>query len=172
MASQFKNPAAWIGGLISRERRSELLADNLLSLSASSTHACFAAEDRAHNEMALTCLAAALAVYRAEHGEYPEKLDALVPDVLSELPVDLYHEKPFVHQRGGEGYLLYSTGPNGQDDGGSNDIMSVFEGQSLWDFDEAQHEAKEQQIPTGADDNSIRVPVLPFKLPEPASETE
>lgn len=167
MASQFKYPTAWIGGLISRERRSGLLAENLLSLSASSNRACLAAEDRANNEMALTRLASALAVYRAEHGAYPEKLDALVPDVLPELPVDLYYEKPFVYRRDGEGYLLYSAGPNGQDDGGSNRTTSILAGRYVHQLDPTGEKMLWEQIPEKADDLAIRVPTPPFKLPEP-----
>ena len=45
-------------------------------------------EDEAHTRIELTRLAAALAVYRAETGGYPEKLDDLVPGVLDKLPVD------------------------------------------------------------------------------------
>jgi hypothetical protein len=87
------------------------------------------------------------------------------------LPVDLYHEKPFIYQRDGEGYLLYSTGPNGVDDGGSNSRYGsgILAGREIgWNEDDATEKLR-QQIPEGADDLSIRLPRPPFKLPEPPS---
>ena len=86
--------------------------------------------------------------------------------------------------------MLYSLGPNGKDDGGSNEgdnhisFEPVFEGRAIEepDFDhggydpetgdwidtegsaraEAEREALIEKIPAGADDISLRMP-----LPEP-----
>lgn len=58
----------------------------------------------------------ALAAYRAEHGQYPERLEQLAPnDSMS----DLFRENsPLGYRRLPNGYLLYSVGPNGRDEQG------------------------------------------------------
>jgi len=62
----------------------------------------------------------ALSLYRAEHGTYPETLDALVPNFLDSIPVDFW-EEPLRYAREGVGYHLYSIGENGVDDDGANE---------------------------------------------------
>jgi len=59
----------------------------------------------------------ALRLYRAEHGEYPAALAAVVPDYLEELPPDPFSGEPFRYRREGEGWLLWSVGEDGDDDG-------------------------------------------------------
>jgi hypothetical protein len=117
-----------------------------------------AAQDRANAKLDLVRLAAALAVYRAEKGSYPHNLDELVPGVVASLPVDLYTAKPFQYRRIGDGYLLYTAGPNGQDDGGSNEQMGVYEGDNPNDFSDSEAETMREKIRLGADDFAIRVP--------------
>jgi hypothetical protein len=165
LGASLQSPSRWAGSVFSRRQRSQVVADVALSLLLPALSAALRAEDRGNTEYALVQLAAALAVYRAENGAYPEKLDALVPGVLPQLPADLFHGKPYIYQRDGEGYLLYSAGPNGDDDGGSNDERKVFQGQPLEDLDDVQSEQLLPQIPRGADDHSIRVPRPAFKLP-------
>ncbi len=63
-------------------------------------------------------LAFALAAYRDEHKRYPDKLDALAPKYLAEVPSDLFSGKALIYRPLGNGYLLYSVGVNGRDDGG------------------------------------------------------
>lgn len=144
LEAMIKSPIASIGGLFSRNQRSALVGDMMQVLFLPAVQAASQVEDRSQTTSALTRTAAALAVYRARHGEYPDELAALVPDVLPELPLDLYSEKPFIYERKSDGgYLLYSVFENGVDDGGT-DI------------------GKDQA------DLVIRVPVPPFKLPEPS----
>ena len=78
----------------------------------------------------LARLAAALAVYRAEHAAYPEKLAELVPDITPEPAHRPYHGKPYFYRRTADGYFLYSAGENGDDDGGSKHIHDIFEGRA------------------------------------------
>jgi hypothetical protein len=161
----------WAIGAVSVRRRNEMLTSAIIESISSTFQSVSEAEDRGNTMLALTQFAAALAVYRAERGEYPVQLEQLVPEILSELPVDLYHEKPFIYQRDGEVYLLYSTGPNGVDDGGSNSRYGsgILAGREIgWNEDDATEKLR-QQIPEGADDLSIRLPRPPFKLPEPPS---
>lgn len=80
------------------------------SLKSADQHAVYLA-------MAETGLA--LAAYRAEHDEYPEDLAALTPRYANKLPVDPYAlDKPLCYRRQTSGYLLYSVGPDGLDQGG------------------------------------------------------
>ncbi len=63
-------------------------------------------------------LAFALAAYRGEHKRYPDKLDVLAPKYVAEIPSDLFSGKTMIYRPLGNGYLLYSVGVNGRDDGG------------------------------------------------------
>ena len=68
----------------------------------------------------LTKLAFALAEYRARHGSYPAKLADLVPKYVAAVPQDIFSGGALHYTLQGDGYLLYSVGPNGKDDGGRN----------------------------------------------------
>ena len=86
--------------------------------------ACMAArkaEDIATMRFELIKLAFALAAYRADHGAYPEKLAELVPKYVKVIPKDIYNnDADLNYTRKDDGYLLYSFGPNGIDDGGKD----------------------------------------------------
>jgi hypothetical protein len=77
------------------------------------------------NEAQIVC---ALERYRLSHGEYPETLDALVPQFIEKLPHDIIGGEPLHYRRtdppsqssgatSGK-FLLYSVGWNETDDGG------------------------------------------------------
>jgi hypothetical protein len=76
------------------------------------------ARDRMFVYDQLTEIALALSAYRTEHGEYPKALAAIQPDYLPGIPEDPYTKGPFRYRRWSDGYMLYSVGPNGEDDGG------------------------------------------------------
>jgi hypothetical protein len=63
-------------------------------------------------------LAFALAAYHADHKKYPAALADLVPKYIDKIPDDLFSGKPLIYKPTGAGYLLYSVGVNGADDGG------------------------------------------------------
>ncbi|MCL2005022.1 MAG: type II secretion system protein GspG [Planctomycetaceae bacterium] len=62
----------------------------------------------------------ALTAYHRDNGNYPEGLDALQERYIAELPFDPFSGGWFRYILEPEGYLLYSVGPNGEDDGGRN----------------------------------------------------
>ncbi|HNZ19635.1 MAG TPA: hypothetical protein PLB67_15120 [Candidatus Hydrogenedentes bacterium] len=70
----------------------------------------------AQAEMARVALA--IKAFRRDTGTYPETLDDLAPRYLPELPRDPYSGQDFIYTRDESGFLLYSVGPNGTDDGG------------------------------------------------------
>lgn len=68
----------------------------------------------------LTKLAFALAQYRADHDSYPVTLADLVPKYVAEIPKDIFNDSDLHYTRQDDGYLLYSVGSNGRDDGGKS----------------------------------------------------
>ena len=74
------------------------------------------------NEAQIAC---ALGRYRLAHGEYPETLDALVPQFSEKLPHDIIGGQPLHYRRTADGkFLLYSIGWNETDDGGE-DVLAT-----------------------------------------------
>ena len=80
------------------------------------------AVDKAHTRSVQTrenlFLAFALADWKNQHDRYPEKLDELVPDLVTKPPIDAFTGKPLNYRREGNGFLLYSVGVNHEDDEG------------------------------------------------------
>ena len=173
LAAAVRSPGQMVAGVVSRTQRSKLVSGIMLSLFLPAVTAATDVEDRANTMLELTRFAAALAVYRAEQGAYPENLKELTPGVLDEVPVDLYNAKPFVYKRLADGFLLYSAGENGTDDGGSNARLQSIQGQVISELDEALQEQLVPTIPAGADDISIRAQRRVFEWPKlapPAGE--
>lgn len=68
----------------------------------------------------------ALERWRIEHGAYPESLAELVPSILPSVPIDPWTGQTLRYRRVdpsrdelGRGFLLYSVGRDGRDDGGA-----------------------------------------------------
>ncbi len=62
-------------------------------------------------------IALGLKAYQAEHGAYPESLAAL-EQAGWRLPTDPFTQKPYHYRREGAGFLVWSTGPDMDDDNG------------------------------------------------------
>ena len=71
---------------------------------------------RAHLDLATTALA--IERYRLATGKVPGQLEDLAPQYLQQVPVDPFDGKPIRYEPGSPGYLLYSVGEDGRDDGG------------------------------------------------------
>jgi hypothetical protein len=76
------------------------------------------AEDRAGQVQDNLAVAFALAWYQRDHGRYPERLEALAPKYLAKVPSDRFSGKALIYRPAEKGYLLYSVGVNGKDEGG------------------------------------------------------
>lgn len=64
-------------------------------------------------------IACALERYHLAHSEYPDSLDALVPQFIETIPHDIMGGQPLHYRRTDDGkFLLYSIGWSEQDDGG------------------------------------------------------
>ena len=82
------------------------------------------------NEAFVAC---GLERYRLARGEYPETLEALVPQFAEKLPHDIVGGKALKYHRGANGgFLLYSVGWNEKDDGGVPGRTNV-EGDWVWE---------------------------------------
>jgi hypothetical protein len=88
----------------------------LPDIGRASTHQYTALARRRLVEMAL-----ALAAYEAEMGSYPVLPVLLKPRYIDELPLDPFDDEPFKYQRRGQGFVLYSVGPDMDDDGGRDE---------------------------------------------------
>ena len=86
---------------------------------------------RAQSGLDQARVACALERYRLVRGSYPADLQGLVPTVLAEIPHDVVGGHPLRYVRLGSSYLLYSTGWNGQDDGGKVDT-DLEQGDWVW----------------------------------------
>jgi len=62
-------------------------------------------------------------LHKSRTGAYPESLEALVPVILGEIPIDPFTGEPLVYRRDGEGFIVYSLGSNEKDDGGRSTYM-------------------------------------------------
>ena len=77
-------------------------------------------------------------IYKARAGRYPDGLEALVPDILPEVPIDPFTGKPFVFRIQNGELLIYSLGSNQKDDGGRMSPMTqlVMEKDDDWTWRE------------------------------------
>lgn len=71
-------------------------------------------------------LACALERFRLADGRYPEQLGALVPRYLRTVLNDIMTGEPMVYRPAAQGYVLYSVGGNGVDDGGAPVARSMW----------------------------------------------
>jgi hypothetical protein len=162
-------PIQLIIAAFSIHRRSEMLGGYITAQMLSSLDDPMEFEERTNAHFQLIRVAAALAIFRAEHHGYPAKLVELVPSPLEKPSVDLYNNKPLVYRSTDDGYLLYSCGENGVDDGGSHKEWDILEGRQLQQQKDGNPPQSQTQIPAGADDISIRVPSTPFESPTAAA---
>jgi hypothetical protein len=85
-------------------------------------------DDRARMRHEIVTVCLALVAYKARHGEFPEELAALAPEIIPEVPVDVHSEKAFDYQRRApEHVVIVSLGSNQVNDAGAiyNDDLIV-----------------------------------------------
>ena len=92
------------------------------------------------HQACLRCAYVGLAAerYRQINRRWPDALAALVPEFLKELPADPYDSSPLKYRRLDDGIVIYSVGPDGQDNGGKLDRQNPTApgtdiGFQLWD---------------------------------------
>jgi hypothetical protein len=81
----------------------------------------------------LTVTAIAIERYTLRNGHPPPDLDALVPQFLSTVPIDLMSAKPLRYKLNpNDSFVLYSVGEDGRDDGGDPNPASATNKFDLW----------------------------------------
>jgi len=73
---------------------------------------------RSRAQLQTARVALALECARRKQGRWPDSLDQLVPEWLGKVPLDPYTGKPLLYRPWDHGVVVYSVGPNQQDDGG------------------------------------------------------
>jgi hypothetical protein len=82
-------------------------------------------EEAEHNvRFSIIDSALALYLYEREHGAYPSQLEFLVPAFMPVVPADVFSGEVLHYRPQGEGYVLYSVGPDGEDDSGVEDDLA------------------------------------------------
>ena len=84
----------------------------------------------------------ALERYRFAHGQYPDNLDALMPQFIEKIPHDIIGGRPLHYRREANGqFVLYSVGWNETDDGGtaalkqdSTTAADINQGDWVWKY--------------------------------------
>jgi len=71
-------------------------------------------------------IALALAAYRADHGAYPDSLSALEAAGWT-LPTDPFGGGPYHYRREGDGFVVWSIGPDVDDDNAARDYNAYQE---------------------------------------------
>lgn len=96
----------------------KILGDILITLLSPAFQAWSDVADRTEQSHRNLHIAFSLAAYHRDHDSYPKKLDALAPKYLPKIPNDLFSGKALIYRPSKKGYLLYSVGVNGEDEGG------------------------------------------------------
>jgi hypothetical protein len=85
----------------------------------------FIESDASKAQLAGSRLAVGIEAYRAKHGQYPENLPALVPEIFPAIPADPFARDGFCYKRidpatdpQHRSFLLYTIGADGEDNGG------------------------------------------------------
>ncbi|WP_417385698.1 hypothetical protein [Gimesia sp.] len=74
---------------------------------------------RGQNRKAMVLIGLALVVYRSQHETYPTALSELTPEILAEVPLDMFSHEPFQYTRDGSKQArLTSWGANQANDAG------------------------------------------------------
>lgn len=63
-------------------------------------------------------IALELKAYKARNGHYPDTLAALQQHLAWDIPEDVFSGDPLIYRLSGDGFVLYSVGPDGVDNGG------------------------------------------------------
>jgi len=103
---------------LDNKARGKAMGDLILTLLMPAFGKVQDAYDRAEQTQRNLHLAFALAAYQRDNGRYPAKLDDLAPKYLAAVPDDLFSGKALLYRPAEKGYLLYSVGVNGKDEGG------------------------------------------------------
>jgi hypothetical protein len=78
-------------------------------------------------------------IYRNRRGKFPEALNDLSPEILTEIPLDPFTGESLIYRKEGDGFIVYSVGSNLKDDGGRETLRItslVMEKDDDWAWNE------------------------------------
>ena len=150
---------------IDRKTRSHMMADIFARLMMPALSAASEAEARVDTQLDLVRLAAAPAVYRAQHHAYPESLAALAPEIFPTAGRPLSREAFHLPARTRRLFALNTAGPNGQDDGGSHQDYNILAGRRLDELPDEESFELFEQIPPAPTTSPSASPAPPSNSP-------
>lgn len=112
-------PLRWVPMMMFAPRRAitDTVGTTLMTLLFPAFEQANQARTRADARRDLVRIGFALAAFRAEKGAYPKALDELAGE-LDKVPPDRFTGQPYRYEPREKGFLIYSVGANGKDDGG------------------------------------------------------
>lgn len=172
-------------GFFSRQRRSQLIAEEFMDSSISQFGRILNLHHQLLARTQLIALAGTIVLHRSRYGELPIEWD--FDGLDTESPA--FDQQTVVYQRLDSGFLLYDFGFNGRDDGGSDGVMANYRGIRLFGskhdqpgvlkriltrYGEAEGVADDDTFSTlvseDADDVALRVQESPASLTEAISD--
>lgn len=145
-----------MGEVLTHKQSGEMLGRSFFQIIAPSSFIICHIFDRNDQVTELTKIAAALAIYKCEEGQYPETLDSLAPRIVPMIPTDIFTEKPLQYRLVGKGFLLYSLYYDERDNGATDIYGEIRDGE--WQRDQ-------QDVDVENCDLVIRIPVVPRPKP-------
>jgi len=127
---EIKNRSAWL--------HPQVIFERALIPTIASVLRTYAKGETSLDEAIVAC---ALERFKLAHGDYPTKLDELVPQFIEKLPHDVVNGEPLHYQRTPDGrFMLYSVGWDEKDDHGvSVDYnTSNWQGDWVWQYSPAK----------------------------------
>lgn len=108
----------------------------------------------------------AIRLFRHQHHRLPESLPELVPEHLPAIPVDPFSGQPFIYRTMNDGYLLYSVGPDRQDNGGTfGSLHDVVITQDGFDDDLDTGSREDSSPPASVSPSSTRPAATQPRMP-------
>ncbi len=133
-----------IGSLVTGPKaRGRWSAGYLLAVMFPATSQVYRAEIRDKVQRDLVQIALSLEHYKLDNGGYPAALEELTPNYIASVPVDRFNDLPLIYKPSNTGYLLYSVGTDGTDDGGTS-LDQAYNNPGGWDvtFRVGEHESE------------------------------
>ena len=128
-----------LNGRLPDRKLAENFSNRLLELTIPYVRGFAVAERRAQVKSRLAQIAFALQASHRRLGDFPERLEELCPHELTSVPRDTFSRTALIYRKTDSGYLLYSIGANGVDDGGRSrnekprgDDLAIVTGQNRW----------------------------------------
>jgi hypothetical protein len=120
-----KRQKSWstaVSVLLSAKARGKQIGEVFVALMLPATNMAVLTEKQSESKLDLLNIAIALEQYKLAHKKYPEKLTALAPKYLKEVPTDwLANDKPYSYSVAEGEYRLVGVGRDGLTDGAEED---------------------------------------------------